>query len=150
MATLKVGELAPDFTLLSDSGGEVSLRNYRGRRVILYFYPKDDTPGCTKQACEYRDLMGSFDKKNTVVLGVSQDGLQEHRDFKKKYKLNFPLLCDPDHRAHSSFNAWGERKGKNSIGPIRTTVVIDETGRVAALDRGVNPEGDAKKRLEEL
>ncbi len=150
MAMPKIGDSAPDFTLLSDSGGEISMRNCKGRRVILYFYPKDDTPGCTKQACEYRDLMGSFDKKNTVVLGVSQDDLESHRAFKRKYRLNFPLLCDPGYKVHRLYGAWGERKngGKSVTGPLRTTVMIDEAGNVALLEREVSPEGDAKKRLD--
>lgn len=150
MAQLKPGDLAPDFALVTDSGSNASLKDLRGRRVVLYFYPKDDTPGCTKQACEYRDLMGSFDKKNSVVLGISRDSIESHRAFKKKYGLNFPLLSDEDHKVHELYRAWGEKNsyGKTTTGAIRTTVVIDESGRIVSWEGGVKPEGDAKKRLE--
>ncbi len=152
MPQLKSGDQAPEFNLPSDSGSSVTLKHLRGRRVVLYFYPKDDTPGCTKQACEYRDLAGQFDRKNTVVLGISRDPLENHLAFKKKYGLNFPLLSDLDHKVHQLYGAWGERTsyGKTTVGAIRTTVMIDEQGRVMTLERAVSPEGDARKRLEAL
>ena len=150
MATLKPGDFAPDFSLKSDAGTLVSLKALKGRRVVLYFYPKDDTPGCTKQACEYRDLAGQFDRKNAVVLGVSGDGLGSHEAFKKKFGLNFPLLCDEDRKVHELFGAWGEKTvyGKTTVGAIRTTVVIDELGKIVSWDKAVKPEGDAKRVLE--
>lgn len=150
--TLKIGDAAPDFTLPADTGRTVSLKELKGKRVVLYFYPKDDTPGCTVQACEFRDLGGSFDKKNTVILGVSRDSLESHEAFKKKYKLNFPLLSDADHKVHELYGAWGEKNsyGKTTIGAIRTTVVIDEKGKVFSWDGGVKAEGNAKRTLEKM
>lgn len=150
MATLKPGMDAPEFSLPADTGSNISLRDLRGRRVVLYFYPKDDTPGCTRQACEFRDLAGQFDRKNTVVLGVSRDDIESHKGFKKKYSLNFPLLSDTDHKTHTLYGAWGEKTsyGKTSVGAIRTTVVIDEQGKILTWEKGVSPEGDARKRLE--
>ena len=147
---LKVGDKAPAFALKTDGGGKVSLSGLKGRNVVLYFYPKDDTPGCTKQACEFRDLAGQFDRKNTVVLGVSRDDIESHKGFKKKYSLNFPLLSDTDHKIHALYGAWGEKTsyGKTSVGAIRTTVLIDEQGKVLTWEKGVSPEGDARKRLE--
>lgn len=152
MASLKVGDAAPDFSLPSDSGREISLKEFRGRKVVLYFYPKDDTPGCTTQACEFRDLAGQFDRKNTVVLGVSRDDIESHRQFRKKHNLNFPLLSDPDHKAHQLFGAWGEKVsyGKTTVGAIRTTVVIDETGKISSWEGGVKAEGNAQKTLKNL
>ena len=150
MPKLKAGDLAPNFSLPADTGSDISLKELKGRQVVLYFYPKDDTPGCTKQACEYRDLAGQFDRKNTVVLGISRDEITSHRDFKKKYNLNFPLLADADHKVHELYGAWGEKTsyGKTSVGAIRSTVVIDENGKVTSLEIGVKPEGDAQKRLD--
>lgn len=150
MGTPKIGNPAPDFALASDIGKEISLKELRGRLVVLYFYPKDDTPGCTVQACEFRDLLGSYDRKNTVVLGVSRDSTESHKSFKTKYKLNFPLLSDPDHKVHHLYGAWGEKTsyGKTSVGAIRTTVVIDEEGRILAWEGGVKAQGNARKTLE--
>lgn len=152
MAKIKVGQMAPDFTLPSDSGGNVSLKDLRGRQVVLYFYPKDDTPGCTKQACEFRDLAGQFDRKNTVVLGVSRDPFDSHRAFKKKFGLNFPLLTDENHKVHELYGAWGEKNsyGKTTVGAIRTTVIIDENGQISSWESQVAAEGNARKCLEFL
>lgn len=149
MAKLKVGAVAPDFELIDDAGRKVSLKEFRGRKVILYFYPKDDTPGCTKQACGFRDLASGFDRKNTVVLGISRDDQASHQAFRKKYKLNFPLLCDENHKVHELYNAWGEKNsyGKTTIGAIRTTAVIDEEGKILSWEGGVKPEGDAERVL---
>lgn len=149
---LQVGDTAPDFSLSSDLGKEISLKEFRGRRVVLYFYPKDDTPGCTKQACEFRDLVGKFDRKNTVVLGVSRDETGSHEAFKGKYKLNFPLLSDLNHKVHELYGAWGEKTsyGKTTVGAIRTTVVIDEKGKILSLEKGVKAEGNAGRTLEIL
>lgn len=152
MATLKIGDRAPDFTLPADHGKAVSLKDFRGRKVVLYFYPKDDTPGCTIQACEFRDLAAQFDKKNIVVLGVSRDGLESHVGFKKKFKLNFPLLSDQNQKAHRLYGAWGEKMmyGKRTTGVIRTTVVIDEEGKVVSYEGGVKAAGNARRTLDAL
>jgi peroxiredoxin Q/BCP len=153
MRGLKVGEAAPDFTLPADNGSTVSLKDLIGRRVVLYFYPKNDTPGCTRQSCEFRDLAGQFDKRNTVVLGVSRDDLASHGEFKKKFKLNFPLLSDIDHKVHALYGAWGDKNlpnGKTTVSALRTTVVIDEQGKILSWEKGVNPDGNARKVLEAL
>ncbi len=153
MARPKLGEPAPDFSLPADTGSNISLKDLKGRRVVLYFYPKDDTPGCTKQACEFRDLAGQFDRKNTVVLGVSRDPVESHLEFKRKYRLNFPLLADVDHKVHERYGAWGEKtssSGKKAVGAIRSTVVIDEEGKVVSFEPGVNPEGNARRCLDLL
>ena len=123
-----------------------------GKKVVLYFYPKDDTPGCTVQACEYRDLMKRFKSKKIIVLGISRDSLEEHKKFKKKYGLNFPLLSDADHEVHEKYGAWGEKKlyGKKMMGPFRTTVVIDEGGRILSWAGKVAAQGNAEKTLEIL
>ncbi len=150
MKTLKEGDSLPEIKLPSDLGRDVSLSEFKGKKVVLYFYPKDDTPGCTKQACEFRDLQGSFDKKKTIVLGVSRDPLESHQAFRKKYNLNFPLLSDADKKIHELFGAWGEKMmyGKTTVGVLRTTVVIDEKGIVQSIKRGVKAEGNAEKTLE--
>ena len=152
MPKLKVGEEIPDFSLPADTGSDISLKDLRGRRVVIYFYPKDDTPGCTRQSCEFRDLAGQFDKRNTVVLGVSRDNLENHNLFKRKYKLNFPLLVDENHKVHELFGAWGRKTsyGKTTTGAIRTVAAIDENGKLLFLENGIKPEGSAKKVLEVL
>jgi peroxiredoxin Q/BCP len=151
MPRFKTGDAAPDFSLPADTGSDISLKSLKGRRVVLYFYPKDDTPGCTKQACEFRDLAGQFDRRNAVVLGVSRDPLESHTLFKRKFKLNFPLLSDLDAKVHKLYGAWGERQnssGKRVTGVIRTTVVIGEDGRVLSWEKGVNPAGNAEQTLQ--
>ena len=150
MKTLKVGDKAPDFSLPSDLGNNLTLSEFSGKKVVLYFYPKDDTPGCTKQACGFRDLLGHFDKKKTVVLGISRDDLSSHKKFRKKYSLNFPLLSDEDKSVHELFGAWGKKMmyGKESIGVIRTTVVIDEKGKVLSIKHGVKAEPNPANTLE--
>ena len=150
MKTLKEGDPIPEIKLPSDLGREVSLSEFKGKKVVLYFYPKDDTPGCTKQACEFRDLQGNFDKVKTVVLGVSRDSLESHQAFRKKYNLNFPLLSDENKKVHELFGAWGEKVmyGKTTVGVLRTTVVIDEKGIVQSIKQGVKAEGNAERTLE--
>jgi len=129
---LKEGTIAPDFTLPADGGGEVSLSDYRGRRVVLYFYPKDNTPGCTTEACNFRDDYSQIIAAGAAVLGVSPDSVKSHDKFKLKLSLPFALLSDPDHKVAEMYGAWGEKKmrGKTYMGIIRSTFIIDEEGRI--------------------
>ena len=136
------GTAAPDFTLTSDSGDPVSLSSFRGRPVIVYFYPKDDTPGCTKQACGIRDAWGEFERSGAVVLGVSPDSEGSHVKFKQKFDLPFTLLADPEHSTAEAYGVWVEKSmyGKKYIGVERSTFVIDADGMVAKVMRKVKPE----------
>jgi peroxiredoxin Q/BCP len=136
---------APDFSLASDSGEEVRLSDLRGQPVVLYFYPKDDTPGCTAQACGIRDAFGEFEQKGAVVLGVSPDGETSHRRFKQKYDLRFTLLADPDHEVAERYGVWVEKKnyGKTYMGIERSTFVVDANGVVAKIMRRVDPQTHA-------
>jgi thioredoxin-dependent peroxiredoxin len=132
MATIKEGKPAPAFTLPDADGKPVSLSDFAGKNVILYFYPKDDTPGCTKEACGFRDNWKSLQKGNTVVLGVSADGGASHQKFAAKYKLPFPLLSDADRKVMTKYGAYGEKMlyGKKTVGVIRSTVWIGPDGVV--------------------
>lgn len=127
---LKVGTMAPDFTLLNQNGEEISLSQYRGQKVILYFYPKDNTPGCTKQACGFAQLYPDFVKKGAVILGVSKDSVKSHKKFEEKYQLPFTLLSDPDLVAIQAYDVWKEKNmyGKKVMGVVRTTYLINEEG----------------------
>ena len=127
-----IGEMAPDFELPDENGKRHKLSDYRGRRVVLYFYPKDDTGGCTKQACGFRDAYPQIEEQNAVVIGVSPDGAASHTKFKTKYDLPFVLLSDEDHAVIDRYGAWGEKinYGVKSIGVIRSHYVIDEKGRI--------------------
>jgi thioredoxin-dependent peroxiredoxin len=142
------GSTAPDFTLESDDRGPVTLSDLRGRRVVLYFYPKDDTPGCTVQACDLRDALPRFEGIDAVVLGVSADDVESHRAFREKYDLNFPLLADVGGRVSDLYGVWGERTvhGRPLMGIARSTFVIDEEGVVEEAWRGV----DARRHLDRL
>lgn len=152
MPALKPGDPAPDFALESDSGETVRLKDLRGRKVVLYFYPKDDTPGCTVEACGFRDRHGDLEEADAVVLGVSPDDAKSHRKFKEKYGLPFPLLSDPDHAVASAYGAWGKKKmyGKEYAGILRSTFIIDEQGRIEKAYEKVKPEGHADEILEAL
>lgn len=153
MPQLQVGDLAPDFTALTDEGKRVSLSDYRGKRVVLYFYPKDDTPGCTTQACSFRDNYLDIEERNAIVLGISPDNMQSHQKFKTKYNLPFTLLVDEDHSITDQYGAWGERTrpgGEKFMGVIRSHVVIDENGRVISTHYNVKPDESASKALEAL
>jgi thioredoxin-dependent peroxiredoxin len=152
MAMVKEGQKAPDFALPSSEGGEVSLKDLRGKSVVLYFYPKDDTPGCTKEACAFRDTQAAIKKRGAVVIGVSGDSLESHDKFRKKYKLNFPLLADPDKAVAKKYGAWGEKVmyGKKVTGMIRSTFVIDGEGVVRKVFPKVRVDGHAEKVLEAL
>ncbi len=135
------GEPAPDFTLESDAGEKVSLSDFRGKPVVLYFYPKDDTPGCTAQACGIRDAYGEFERVGAVVLGVSPDGVGPHAKFKEKYGLPFALLADPEHEVAESYGVWGEKSymGRTYTGVSRTTFLVAPDGTVANVMHDVKP-----------
>lgn len=149
---IEVGKPAPEFTLVADDGRKVSLKDFRGKKVVLYFYPKDDTPGCTVEACAFRDTLPDVSSKGAIVLGVSRDDTASHVRFKEKYRLNFPLLSDPDAKVHTMYGAWGEKTlyGKTAMGVIRSTVLVDEQGRVAKHWPRVKPDGHAAEVLEAL
>jgi len=138
---LREGDPAPDFTLTSDRGEAVTLSSLRGKPVVLYFYPKDDTPGCTTQACGIRDAYGEFERAGAVVLGVSPDDESSHVEFRNKYELPFTLLADPDHAIAEKYGVWGEKKymGKSYMGINRSTFVIDADGNVKKAMRNVKP-----------
>ncbi len=146
---LNVGDQAPDFTLKNDAGEDVSLSSFRGKPVILYWYPKDDTPGCTKEACSFRDAYGEFERAGAVVLGVSTDDASSHAKFKSKYNLPFMLLSDPDHQVADQYGAWGLKKwmGREYEGIQRITYLIDEQGVVRHAWPNVKPEGHADEIL---
>src|SRR5215203_4415303 len=141
MPQLQVGETAPNFSALTDEGKTVNLNDYRGKRVVVYFYPADDTPGCTRQACSFRDNFLAIEERNAVVLGVSPDSMESHQKFKTKYNLPFTLLVDADHSLTESYGAWGEKtrpNGEKYMGVIRSQVIIDENGKVIDTDYNVN------------
>lgn len=133
------GSLAPDFTLLADDGTEVSLSDLRGEKVVLYFYPRDDTPGCTIQACGLRDEVATLAEMGVLVLGVSPDSVASHVRFRKKFNLNFPLLADVDHEVAEAYGVWKEKVnfGVKALGIVRSSFLIDEAGRVIDLWRKV-------------
>ena len=132
---LEVGNKAPSFTLMGDDGKEYSLEDYKGKKVLLYFYPKDNTPGCTKEACSLRDWNSEIIKRGVTVMGVSKDSIQSHNKFRDKHGLNFILLSDPEKTVHMAYDAWGEKKlyGKISLGTIRKTFLIDENGNIEKI-----------------
>lgn len=153
--SLDVGDKAPSFSLQTDGGGDISLKDLKGQTVVLYFYPKDDTPGCTTEACEFTEGIKGFEGLNAMVLGCSPDSPEKHRKFIEKYGLKVRLLSDPDHDVMEAYGAWGEKKmyGRTTVGVIRSTVLIDPDGNVAHHWRRVKAKGHAEKvreRLEEL
>jgi len=149
---IREGEPAPDFTLTSDTGEEVRLSDLRGKPVVLYFYPKDDTPGCTTEACEFRDAYDVYRDRGAEVIGVSPDDVASHEKFKSKYELPFTLLADPDHEVAEQYGVWGERSyaGKTYMGINRSTFVIDGDGNVARAMLGIKPAGHAQAVLDAL
>jgi peroxiredoxin Q/BCP len=152
LSVIEEGKPAPDFALQSDTGETVRLSDFRGRSVVLYFYPKDDTPGCTTEASEFRDTYDAYRQRGIEVLGVSPDDVSSHQKFKSKYALPFPLLADPDHAVAEQYGAWGERSfaGKRYMGINRSTFVIDENGTVVSAMLGIKPAGHAAAVLDQL
>ena len=150
MTTLNVGDQAPDFSLPASTDETMSLRELRGKKVALYFYPEDDTPGCTKEACGFRDTSDDLKAAGIQVLGVSADGLDSHRRFSDKFGLTFPLLSDEDKTTANAYGAWGEKqvRGRTVIGMRRMTFLIDEEGKVQKIWHTVKPEGHAEEVLE--
>ena len=143
------GDPAPDFRLPADDGKTYSLKDLRGQKVVLYFYPKDDTPGCTKEACSFRDNLARVRSKGAIVLGVSKDDLESHAKFRKKYSLSFPLLSDPEGKVLDAYGVWKEKNlyGKMFMGIERTTYVIDEGGRVKKVFPRVKVDGHVDEVL---
>jgi peroxiredoxin Q/BCP len=152
MAMPTAGEAAPDFELESDAGETVRLSDFRGKRIVLYFYPRADTPGCTKEACGFRDDFRRYAEKDVVILGVSPDKVRGQAKFKEKYSLPFPLLADSERRAAKAYGVWGKKKvmGREVMGIRRTTFLIDERGRLARVFEGVRPEGHSGEVLAAL
>lgn len=153
MTMPKVGEIAPNFEVTSDTGETISLANYRGQRVVLYFYPKADTPGCTAQACTIRDNYAAFQEKSVVVLGASPDTVEEQANFKKKYNLPFILLADADHTLSDLYGVWGTHQINHKgvmyevTGTRRSTLIIDENGVVTYSQFGVDPANNTAEIL---
>ena len=139
------GKPAPDFTLAADDGSTIRLSDLRGRNVILFFYPKDDTPGCTLEAQEFRDAYPRFEAIETVVLGISPDGVASHRKFKQKFGLPYPLLADEEHRTAEAYDVWKEKSmyGRKFMGIERSTFIVGKDGRITHVFRKVKPEGHA-------
>lgn len=135
MKNIKIGQNAPAFKTTDQDGNKIDLKDFKGKRVILYFYPKDNTPGCTKEACSLRDDFEYWSSNDTIILGVSKDSAKSHQNFIKKHKLPFPLLMDEDLAIHEAYGVWGEKTlyGKQYMGTIRTTFVIDASGKIQAI-----------------
>ena len=149
---LKAGDVAPDFSVATSGGGKVSLADFKGKPVILYFYPKDDTPGCTKEACAFRDGFAEFKKRGVVVLGVSTDPVKSHDKFVEKFQLPFTLLADEDKRIVTAYGVWGEKSfmGRKYLGTHRVTFLIGPDGRIKKIWPQVKPDGHAAEVLAEL
>ncbi|MEO7424459.1 MAG: thioredoxin-dependent thiol peroxidase [Fibrobacteria bacterium] len=148
----KPGTKAPAFRLSDDSGNLVSPADFKGKQVILYFYPKDSTPGCTTESCDFRDNLNRFTKSGAVVLGLSADSVESHKKFKAKYGLNFPLISDPEHKALEAYGVWQEKSlyGRKFMGIVRTTVIIDEDGKIAKVIPKVKVSGHVDEVLAAL
>ena len=149
---LKKGDKAPDFTATTDGGETVKLKDLRGKKVVLYFYPKDNTPGCTQEACDFRDSITKFRRKGVVVLGVSPDSVKSHKKFKAKFDLPFPLLADEDHAIAEAYGAWQEKSmyGKKYMGIVRSTFLIDEKGKIAEVHEKVKVKGHVDQLLDTI
>ncbi|MBQ8732142.1 MAG: thioredoxin-dependent thiol peroxidase [Oscillospiraceae bacterium] len=149
---LKIGDQAPEFTLKDQNGKDVSLAQFKGRKVVVYFYPKDNTPGCTRQACAFAGAYGEFQKRNVAVIGISKDSVASHVKFAEKYNLPFHLLADPERTAIEAYGVWQEKKlyGKVSMGVVRTTFLIDEQGKIQKIMPKVKPDTNAAEILAEL
>ena len=149
MALLEVGDKAPAFKTTDQDGDEVALRDFKGKKVVLYFYPKDDTPGCTKEACSFRDGWTKFRRKGVAVVGVSVDDEKSHRKFADKFSLPFALLADTDREIVKAYGVWGEKSmyGRKYMGTHRVTYLVNEKGRIAAVWPGVKPDEHAEEVL---
>ncbi|QDV24031.1 thioredoxin-dependent thiol peroxidase [Aureliella helgolandensis] len=149
---IEEGTQAPAFTLATDSGEKIKLSDFRGSPIVLYFYPKDDTPGCTKEACAFRDRKADWTQLGVTVFGISPDSVESHAKFRDKYDLNFPLLVDTDHKIAEKYGAWREKNmyGKKSMGIQRSTFLIDAAGKVAKVWKRVSVDGHDAKVLEAL
>lgn len=149
MKELQIGDEAPKFSLLNQDGIEISLKDFLGKKVVLYFYPKDDTPGCTIESCEFSELSDEFSAKNAVVIGISPDDGKSHCKFIDKFKLKQSLLCDTQTQTARAYGAWGLKKnyGKEYEGILRSTFVIDEKGKIAQIYRNVNPRQEHGKAV---
>jgi thioredoxin-dependent peroxiredoxin len=152
MAKLTEGTKAPTFTLPDQDGNQVSLDDFKGAKVLVYFYPADDTPGCTKEACQFNDNLAGFQAAGVPVIGVSPDDAASHQRFRNKYGLRFPLLTDADHDVMDAWGAWGEKTsyGRTSVGVLRSTFLLDEDGRVERAWRNVKADGHAATVLSQL
>ena len=149
---LKTGDLAPDFEATLESGEKVSLNQYKGRKVVLYFYPRDNTSGCTREACDFRDRISDIQARGSVVLGVSPDSVKSHQRFKEKFDLPFSLVSDESREVAQAYGVWREKKvyGKTSMGIVRSTFIIDEEGRIARVYDKVKVAGHVDDVLESL
>lgn len=149
---LEVGTKAPDFTLLDQDGNKVSLSDFRGQKVALYFYPKDSTPGCTKQACAYQSSLNDFIDKDVKVIGISKDSVKSHKNFSTKQGLTFTLLSDPELIAIQAYDVWKEKKmyGKVSMGVVRSSYLIDENGIIEKVYEKVKPDMNATEMLKDM
>ncbi len=149
---ISAGIPAPDFEMLDDTNTLRKLSDYRGKNVVLYFYPKDDTPGCTKEACNFRDDYSAYEQAGVVILGVSPDSVASHVKFKKKFQLQFPLLADDEHKVSDLYEVWGPKKfmGKEYVGVLRTTFLIDTEGNIKKVYENVRPAEHSVELLKEL
>jgi len=152
MGKLAAGDTAPGFTLPDQDGKSVSLRDFAGKQVVVYFYPRDDTPGCTKEACQFNDNLAAFNKAKVPILGISADSAEKHRKFRDKYGLKITLLTDADHAVGTAYAAWGEKTmyGKKTIGVIRSTFLVAPDGSISRAWYHVKADGHAAKVLEEV
>lgn len=152
MSTLNIGDMAPDFTLDDDAGQQVTLSALRGQKVVIYFYPKDDTPGCTTQACGFRDNYDTIMNAGAIVLGISPDDVKSHAKFKQKFNLPFPLLADVDHAVCEAYGVWGEKSmyGKKYMGVTRSHVVVGPDGRLVDVQIKVGPEDSVQRALTQI
>ena len=152
MAKLTEGTKAPTFTLPDQDGNQVSLDDFKGAKVLVYFYPADDTPGCTKEACQFNDNLAGFQAAGVPVIGISPDDAVSHQRFRNKYGLRFPLLTDADHEVMDAWGAWGEKTsyGRTSVGVLRSTFLLDEDGRVERAWHNVKADGHAASVLSQL
>jgi len=155
MTDLQIGDTAPPFTLPTDNGGEINLTTLKGKKVVIYFYPKDNTPGCTTESCDFRDQKPAFEELNAEIIGISKDSVAKHDKFKAKYDFNFPLASDEDGNVCESYGVWKEKSmyGKSFLGIVRSTFLIDENGKIAQIWRKVKVKGhvdEVREAIENL